>query len=442
MYRAIPLLCLAAACNRDYVPCEATSQNPALDGAAPRDLLVISVDTTRRDRIGRYGGPAGDGSARTPFIDGLLDQGLTLDNHRSCSNWTFASFLCLMTGRSNLETGIAPESDTLKADPLPAGTTGWPTWLGVAGFQTSLVSGNFFTSERYGFDAFYQHLDTSETWVAETVTERGLDAAGALDPAQPWLLHVHYVDPHLPYNPPARYLAALDDLEPIAWDLTSRDGIEALGEAWAGLGEAERALTQEHLDARYDAEVRYIDDQIAALHEGLEALGLLEEAAVLLWTDHGEQLLDRGRVGHRKDLHDEEAAALASLSGPGVTPRAFGAPTTHADIAATIMALFGLPIPSTVSGTVVGDGSGQCPRYAESMAGEDTEQSVDTDGLRLIYEWGGGLSLFDLAADPGESRDLAGERPDDVEALWELLSPRVDALTEIYDVAEPTPPDL
>jgi hypothetical protein len=80
---------------------------PAADsGRSPppqRDLIMISIDTLRRDSVGRY-----DGSDRTPFLDSLLAQGLTLDAHHACSNWTYGSILCGLGGADGVDVGWVP----------------------------------------------------------------------------------------------------------------------------------------------------------------------------------------------------------------------------------------------------------------------------------------------------------------------------------------------
>ena len=68
---------------------------PLIDfgGKKPKNVLMISIDTLRRDRVGRYGK-----NGNTPFMDRLLGEGVALDNHRSCSDWTYPSILCALTG--------------------------------------------------------------------------------------------------------------------------------------------------------------------------------------------------------------------------------------------------------------------------------------------------------------------------------------------------------
>ena len=68
----------------------------------PKNLLVISLDTYRKDHMARYG----DTRNLTPFLDSIAANGLALDNHQSCSNWTYPGVVCAMDGRSPLEYGF------------------------------------------------------------------------------------------------------------------------------------------------------------------------------------------------------------------------------------------------------------------------------------------------------------------------------------------------
>ena len=100
------LLLLVMACTPDEGPnpgpMDANTSSPVplsppgivtFEGTPPTNVLLVSLDTLRRDRVGRYGG-----GANTPFLDALFDRSIVLDNHRSCSDWTAPSMTCALTG--------------------------------------------------------------------------------------------------------------------------------------------------------------------------------------------------------------------------------------------------------------------------------------------------------------------------------------------------------
>ncbi len=105
-------LILHSGCSEDlpeaaHSACETSSLvgSSVLDGVtAPKHLIGISIDTLRRDAVGRYNSAITD----TDFLDGLLAKSVALDNHRSCSNWTFPAMTCAFTGQSTRALHIDP----------------------------------------------------------------------------------------------------------------------------------------------------------------------------------------------------------------------------------------------------------------------------------------------------------------------------------------------
>ena len=120
-------------------------------GDRPKNLLMISLDTTRRDFVGRF---SGDDS--TPRIDALLERSYALDNHRSCSNWTFASVACVQSGQRPTESGFVPA--TIDVRPVPEDLGLASDLLQRAGFQTALVSSNVFFSAETRLDRGFEQV--------------------------------------------------------------------------------------------------------------------------------------------------------------------------------------------------------------------------------------------------------------------------------------------
>jgi hypothetical protein len=120
-------------------PVEAPGEGRALDfdGAPPANLIIISIDTLRRDRVGRYSG--GDD---TPFLDSRLASGVALDDLMACANWTLPGVFCAVTGRSMGEAGMEPIDPARLEEvgyfPEEMGTLAG--WLAEAGWATALVT--------------------------------------------------------------------------------------------------------------------------------------------------------------------------------------------------------------------------------------------------------------------------------------------------------------
>ena len=105
------------------------------DGVAPANIFILSIDTLRRDHLTRWGGPG-----LTPFLDGLIEGGVVLDDHVQCSNWTFASMSCTTLGRAGRDLEWVPQLSSGGRRKMPeAGTL--PRWLrDEAGFFTVVNS--------------------------------------------------------------------------------------------------------------------------------------------------------------------------------------------------------------------------------------------------------------------------------------------------------------
>ncbi|MFT5459046.1 MAG: hypothetical protein ACI9K2_005556, partial [Myxococcota bacterium] len=113
-------------------------------GPTPSNVFILSIDTLRRDHLGRWGGPG-----ITPFLDSLVDGGVVLDDHVQCSNWTFASMSCTTLGRPGRDLGWVPQlaGDARRVMP-EAGTI--PRWLrDEAGFFTIVNSLNGWFSDEW-----------------------------------------------------------------------------------------------------------------------------------------------------------------------------------------------------------------------------------------------------------------------------------------------------
>ncbi len=412
----------------------------SFDGPAPTNLILISVDTLQMARVGRY-----SGDDTTPFLDGLLAEGVALDDHRSCSNWTFASVICAMGGRDPMEVGHVPTGTTEEPQPVPEGTAFLTSYLVDRGYSTALVTTNPFLGPNFNTVPGVQTIIETLNEDATTTFSAGLDALDGLQSgSEPWALMVHTIDPHMPYAPPDEYLTEVNELPEVDFDLSNNGQVQAMRDNWNRLPASERALLIQHMSLRYDASLRYWDDELAAFFSALEARGALDDALVVLWSDHGEQVYERDEetVGHGISLYDLENRALAALWAPGLAPAAWTGPTGHKDLLPTIWAAMGWPLEEEFTGLPAGTAEDDRALFGITYQGDITEQSVIQDGDKLIYHWQGFMQLYDLVADPNEIQDISESDPDRTAALWALLEPEVERLhDEFYPTgAVPTEP--
>ena len=261
------------------------------------------VDTLRADHMSTYGYER----ETTPFIDGLASESVVFERARSQAACTFPSVNSLLTSRYAFdfyrqearEMGIPEEYPTL-AELLAAG-----------GYQTVAISASPIVratgsdeNPNGGFGRGFQTFDETCLWnTAECVNRVARELVDDLQ--EPFFLYLHYMDPHGHYAPPESYqrrfagpyeghdFIAVGDHNPIG-DMLYADGPE--------LEITERDI--QHLVDLYDDEIRYFDGQLQALLNPWIESDLLDRSLLVITSDHGEEFMEHGQVGHCRGVWD------------------------------------------------------------------------------------------------------------------------------------------
>ena len=308
MRHLLPIALLAAACT----------------GPRP-DVVIVVVDTLRWDALSMNGAPY----PVTPNLDRLAARSRTFDRGYASSSWTLASTASLLTGRHPVNHGVV---DPAKRLPEGAGTIA--EHLSSRGYTTTSVVSNplvaYARQMLAGFETNHHRLDDYGT-TADELTELAL---ASMEPNRRDFVYIHYMDPHYPYlNHP--------DLE---W--APKEGVGRLkgGEEVKTLRELE--LTPEELEfviACYLEEVHAADRAIGKLVDGLDKNTLL-----ILTSDHGEEFMERGRLGHVSTVYEELVHVPLIVNGPGVEPGRVPHPTLNGGAFATISAALDTWAPSAI----------------------------------------------------------------------------------------------
>ncbi len=270
-------------------------------------VVVITLDTTRADRIGCYGYAL----AETPNIDALASRGTRFARAYTPVPLTIPAHASLFTGllpphhgvRDNGDQRLAAEATTL-AERLSA--EGWNTHAAVSAFVTQAHWGF-----GQGFDGYDDHLGVPSdrlSWRAEREGSVVVDDALAALAAGADFLWVHLFEPHAPYEP----------AEPFA---------------------------ARHPGRPYDGEIAAADHQVGRLLEVLP-----EDALVVLAGDHGEGLGEGGEEQHGLLLGDATVHVPLILAGPGVPVGVVEHPVSLVDVAPTLLRLLGLPVEEELDG--------------------------------------------------------------------------------------------
>jgi arylsulfatase A-like enzyme len=421
--------------------------------AAAPNLVVIDVCSLRADRVGAYGSK----KKSTPHIDELAKEGVVFENALAQGSWCLPNYATLFTGQP-------PEAHGLYTNvprALPAGMPTLAETLKKSGYDTAAFSGGVYMLPDWGltrgFDLFVNHFSTAGlTRPQAPVSEQLGDVAGWLDARKkgrgakkPFFLYVAVDDLHAPLEPKS----PVDDpgYEGVAadtrtWGVPFARAYSGEAAGWAPelapLVDSFKADPKNlrHLQARYDAAIKDMDQGIGELLARLKERGLDGDTVVLLTADHGESLGEHGLLGHTQGLYEPTLRVPLIVLKPGrpeLAGRRVKALVERADLMPTLLDWAGAPpldLPGRSFDPLLGDPTAPWRRYAfassrRNLAGNDDadrrvdERVVRDERWKLIWSLEKeAYELYDLRSDPGETRDQAAARPEVVARLAYQLS--------------------
>jgi arylsulfatase A-like enzyme len=452
-------LCLAAACDAG------APARPPRDG--PVNVLLISLDSTRRDLVSAYGERPRHAPelVTSPNLDRLAAEGALLLDAYGTASWTLSAHVSMMTGQSSLE--------HLVDDARHAYTGARPMLAEVLlahGYRTAGFFSGPFLEPQFGFDRGFERYEAcygedlaaaaqaatpviddsdgdAQVDVAlgailtasyrdvssRVVTDRALGELDAMAAdGRPFFLFAHYFDPHYDYIPPAEH----DRFDPdYAGDLDGRDFLKSpaiAGPRHAFLDRERRISGRdlEHVRALYEAELAWTDAQVGRLLDRLDALGLAGDTLVVVTADHGDEFFEHGSIGHRRTLFEEIVAVPMVVRLPGDVPagvRVRGL-VSHDDLLPTVLDLARLPPLASLAST----------SFAPLLMGEDdgAERSVLgrvvvhypwEETPALMYADGAGLAYYVEETFRKGALKLRRRR------VWSAPLPRVQRRTEGWE---------
>ncbi len=419
------------------------ARTPAKAGSG---VVLVILDTVRADHLTSYG----YSRATSPNLDRLAAEGERYENAYAQAPWTLPAVATILTGApphvhqaSRTRSGVHPVRRDV------------PTLaerLSRAGFQTGAVVNVIWCSPESGMARGFGSYDYRPT---DSSNVGARDAAATTDAALEWLkqlrggsffLLVHYFDAHLTYDPPPPYDTMFEPAP--------------TGSIGKGFGSTKQVLEildgslrltdrqKQSLVARYDGEIRFIDEQFGRLRRGLEEMGLWRRSLVIVVGDHGEEFWDHGGFEHGHTHYNELIRIPLIVRRPGAPEGAVRTERVRqVDITPTVLDYAELPIPPELPGRVLGRGGAKYS-VAEGSLWSGDLASVRSDSGVVIWNRDSEAWQFFAPDDPGETRNLwtTGPPPGneaaellrglppsgrDEPGEWELTPEQLDALRSL-----------
>ena len=414
--------------------------------SGPPNLVLISLDTTRRDHTSVYGYER----ETTPNLEKLAADGVRFALAYAPSATTGPTHATLFTALHPITHGVVKNGLVLTPPHVTIAER-----LHEAGWSTGGIVSSYVLDERFGYAQGFESWDDdfdsktatvrNENWegtqvevfdrTADATTDRviaWLDAARAKE--RPFFLFVHYNDPHAPYVPPLEFARRFPPAD------VPQGGLRVLV-------------------AQYDAEIAFTDHHIGRLLTALDDWDLADNTLVAVTADHGEGLMQHGQMLHGVQIYEEQVRVPLLLRWPGrlTAGHVVARPVSLIDLAPTLLELMGLaPAPNVAihGQSLVPLIAGRAPadpqpiflfrQHFERGFVSGTPVAGEQYGVR-VGDWKmivapdeGTRELFDVARDPRERRD----RKEDEPALTAELERRIADWRAEHTRAETAPPPI
>jgi len=421
-------------------------------------IVVVVVDTLRADHLGTYGYVA---HPTSPHLDQRAPAAAVFERAFSTAPWTLPAFGSLLTGQlpTRHAAGVVSErpargAGATAARDLVGHAEKWfhqldeelptlGTVLQGAGYRTAAIMNNAFLSPEFGLDRGFGSYDydaINESRLAVTATDLALEWLWQRDQAgdeAPFLLLVHYFDPHMPYAAPEPFLGRfaapyaadefdlpIEDMRRLRYPVRDRD------EGWQGYKALEQAL--------YGEEIAYTDQELERLLAALDERGFLEDGYLLVTSDHGEEFDEHGWSEHGHSVYNEVIRVPLMMWGPGVTPGRYELPVSLVDVMPTLLDLAGVGTDEEFEGVSLSQALREGPAsraesairfdrplFAEGILYGDEKKSLTRWPWKLFADIDDSAELlFQLELDPGELNGYGLNRMDELgrDRLFTMLA--------------------
>ncbi len=269
---------------------------------APADhppVIWISIDTLRADHMSIYGYER----LTTPNLDALAADGVVVEQFISQAPWTLPTHATMFSGLAPAEHGLHTQAHRFSPrTPL------FPELLKERGYRNGAVTSGLLLAPNFGYSAGFNRYEMNLDYHAQTIVKRGLSWLSMSD--NPSFLFLHIFDPHYPYHCPP----LLGKYSPVNQGM-QRMQLRNFFEFAKWVKEKPETRLQQTID-RYDEEITYVDHQLGWLFKSLKDSGLYDKAWIIVVSDHGEEFLEHGQMGHSATMYEELTRVPMIIKAP------------------------------------------------------------------------------------------------------------------------------
>ena len=307
----ISILLIFVLGSAEALPCARAAEST---GASPLNVLLVTIDTLRADKLGCYGNKR----VKTPNIDALAQDATLFTRAFAHNPLTLPSHANILLGTTPPYHGVHDNMNFTVRDEFLT----LAEHLKHSGYRTGAVIGAFPLDSRFGLDQGFDFYDDDfkkrgapkhavgerRAEVVTQIAQRWLD-----EQASPWFLWMHIWDPHFPYDAPEPFLS-------------------------------------QYQKKPYDGEVAYVDSVLGTFLHHMTERDVMDKTLVVVTSDHGESLGDHGEKTHGMFAYNSTIWVPLIFRIPGIQPRKSSQQVSHIDIFPTVCDVLGIGKPDALQG--------------------------------------------------------------------------------------------
>jgi arylsulfatase A-like enzyme len=374
------------------------------------NVILIVMDATRFDHIGY----AGYYRNTTPNVDKLAAESYFFTNAISAAPWTNPSIAAVLTSEYPHVNRVKTQLDSLKNKTLTiVDILSDNKYFTIAAYNNPLLNSLFAINHKFNF---ILHSQMTAKWQTDNLISK-INATN-----KSFFVYVHYLEPHLPYEPPPEYRAYVNPNYTGIFN-SGNYFVENMDSVIAAFRNG--TFTQQdrqHMIDLYDGEILYTDEEIGRIFAFLREAGIWNNTIVIITADHGEGFFEHGRISHSRDLYNELLHVPLIIHIPAVGSGIVEHSVCLTDLAPTVLDILNISKPVSFEGSSVipaiysKNWLHLC--YSEAVLTDPGEpyydkKSVQSNRWKLILNTNNNSSeLYDLSSDSWEHKNVVNDYPD------------------------------